>query len=338
MARLEYEGACYHVMNRGNHKETVFHNNSDCEIFLDKLAEFAELYEVTIFNYCLMPNHFHLFLKTSHANLSKFMQSFLTSFTITINRKYQKSGHLFQGRYKAVLVESELYKNKLSRYIHLNPVKVKMYEELTKNTLFERLKEYKWSSYRFYLGIEKKPFWLNRRFVLSSWGGSADEKIKNYRGYVEAGIKTDNTEELKTEKHVMGSTLFRKKTIERYLKCNLSDIDSREQPLLASINAYDPHSVILAVKSYYNLKNEDQITVRRNCSRDARMIAMYITSCYSRRSETLTSLAHIFGLKISGYNSAVDKVKSMLNNDEQLSCDVKRIIMKINNINNKTEV
>ena len=329
--RIEYEGACYHVVNRGNHKETVFNETADCEIFLEKLTKFAALYEVTIYCYCLMPNHFHLFLKTGHTNLSKFMQSFLTSFTITINRKHQKSGHLFQGRYKAVLVESELYKNKLSRYIHLNPIKLKTYAGVTKATLLDRLNGYEWSSYRYYIGIEKKPAWLNRNFVLSSWGNRADGKIKNYRSYVEKGIKTDNTEELKSEKHILGSTLFAEKTIEKYLKSDLSDIDSREQPVLASINSYDPHFIILAVKSYYNLINDDLITVRRNCDRDARRLAMYLTSCYCRRSETLTSLAKIFGLKISGYNSAVDKFKSILDRNKQLSRAVEKITMKLKN-------
>ena len=83
------------------------------------------------------------------------MQSFLTSFTINMNRKHLKSGHLFQGRFKSQLVESDLYKNKLSRYIHLNPVKIKGYEELPLSTVKSRLSEYKWSSYRSYVGLEK---------------------------------------------------------------------------------------------------------------------------------------------------------------------------------------
>jgi REP element-mobilizing transposase RayT len=135
--RIEYPGACYHVINRGNRRIQVFFSDSDYELFLEKLGEYLELYEVDLFSYCLMPNHYHLFLITTHANLGKFMQAFNTSYTISMNRKYGESGHLFQGRYKAQLVESELYKNVLSRYIHLNPVKVKS----LKNVLLPNLKK-----------------------------------------------------------------------------------------------------------------------------------------------------------------------------------------------------
>jgi REP element-mobilizing transposase RayT len=126
--RVEYSGACYHVVGRGNRRNQVFSSDSDYTLFLDKLAGYVELYGAVIYTYCLMPNHYHLFLKTNHANLGKFMQSLITSFTLSMNKKYGQCGHLFQGRYKAQLVETELYKNKLSRYIHLNPVKLKSLE------------------------------------------------------------------------------------------------------------------------------------------------------------------------------------------------------------------
>ena len=329
--RIEYDGACYHVINRGNRQETVFHNSEDCKIFLEKLIYFAEVYEVIIYSYCIMPNHFHLFLKTKHANLSKFMQSFLTSFTVTINRKYHKSGHIFQGRYKAILVESELYKNKLSRYIHLNPVKLKKYESSSNDILIERLNTYEWSSYPYYIGLKKKPAWLNRRFVLSSWGKKSEEKIKNYKNYVEEGIKTDNTEEIKSQQHIMGSSSYREKIIKKILKQDVSDIDSREQPELAAIVSYNPDSIISAVQSYYKLKNKEKITIRRNCNREARQLAIYLTSHYCRRTKTVTALAKIFGLKISGFNSAVDKFKSKLEKDKQLKLNVEKIILKLKN-------
>ena len=122
--RIEYPGACYHVINRGNRGEQIFFNASDYNLFIEKLSEFTKLFDVVVHSYCIMKNHFHLMATTREANLSKFMQSFTTSFTISINNKYNKPGHLFQGRYKALLVQSELYKNDLSRYIHLNPVKI----------------------------------------------------------------------------------------------------------------------------------------------------------------------------------------------------------------------
>ena len=109
--RIEYSGASYHVINRGNRRDQVFFSDSDYLLYIEKLEEYATLYDVIVYSYCLMPNHYHLFLKTRLANLGKFMQSFNTSFTLTMNSKHNKSGHLFQGRYKAQLIETELYKS-----------------------------------------------------------------------------------------------------------------------------------------------------------------------------------------------------------------------------------
>ena len=164
--RIEYPGACYHVINRGNRGEHIFISENDYRLFIERLSEFSELYDVVIHCYSLMSNHFHIMLTTRHANLGRFMQSFSTSFTISINNRYNKPGHLFQGRYKAQIVESKLYKNDLSRYIHLNPVKIKSYENLSLPVIKKHLHDYRWSSFHYYIGIRKKPDWLNRNFVL----------------------------------------------------------------------------------------------------------------------------------------------------------------------------
>ena len=336
--RIEYPGASYHILNRGNHQETVFKSPEDYKLFLWKLAYFAELFEVRIYSYCLMPNHFHLFLKTEHANLSKFMQSFLTSFSISINRKYSKTGHIFHGRYKSILVETELYKNKLSRYIHLNPVKIKGYEEFSYERLCQLLYGYEWSSYLYYIGLKKKPVWLDRRFVLSSWGTRVQEKIKNYKTYVESGIKTDNREELKPKSQIIGSEKFKGKMISEYLKNDFDDIDSREQPLLATINSHSPQRVIDAVKSYYKLSNIKKITVRKGSDRKARKVAMYLTSYFCRRKESLADLSTIFGLKLSGYTSATSKIALSIAEDSKLENDINKIKELLICKNTKTEV
>ena len=117
--RVEYAGALYHVMNRGNRRERVFRTVAEHRLFLDCLAESAAQFRIDVLCYCLMPNHFHLFVRTVEANLSRFMQSLLTSFTVTMNRRQRSSGHLFQGRFKAQVVEGVGYFDVLSRYIHL---------------------------------------------------------------------------------------------------------------------------------------------------------------------------------------------------------------------------
>ena len=121
--RIEYGGAHYHVMNRGNARQRVFRCDGDHELLLDKLGSAVEAFRVSLLAYCLMPNHFHLYLATPEGNLSRFMQSFLTAFTVNLNRRRHSSGHIFQGRFKAVLVEDEAYGQELARYVHLNPVR-----------------------------------------------------------------------------------------------------------------------------------------------------------------------------------------------------------------------
>ena len=103
--RIEYKGACYHVMNRGNQRARVFHSRKHYTLFLEKLAHFCEPFDVTVHSYCCMPNHFHLLLTTREANLSRFMQSFLTSFTLSLNRMRSTTGHVFLGRFKAELLK-----------------------------------------------------------------------------------------------------------------------------------------------------------------------------------------------------------------------------------------
>ena len=174
--RVEYSGACYHVINRGNRRQEIFQRKRDCELFIDKLCEFSGVFSVEIFSYCLMGNHFHLYIRTAQPNLSRFMQSFLTSFTILKNRYDRSSGHLFQGRFKSVLVESELYGSQLSRYIHLNPVRTTRVKALSLEERRRCLREFKWSSYPEICGFRKCPEWLDRNETLKRWGQTPDEQ------------------------------------------------------------------------------------------------------------------------------------------------------------------
>ncbi|MCF6177048.1 MAG: transposase [Victivallaceae bacterium] len=330
--RIEYPGACYHVINRGNWRERIFFDDTDRVLFLSKLSDYAELYEIIIHSYCLMPNHFHLQIKTQHANLGKFMQSFITSFTLSMNLKHDKSGHLFQGRYKAQLIESKLYRNKLSRYIHLNPVKMKNFADLSLNERRKQLHDYRWSSFRSYIGIESKPNWLNRNHVLSSWGDTPNARILNYRKYVEKGLKTDNTEDLEPSEisNIIGSDSFKDRIVKKYLIRNVSDIDKREQPVLAEVNAFTVEDIIEQVAAYCNFADIRKITIRRGGDPAARKLAMFLVEKYCRRKETLSAMAKRFGVSISGLNMARDKFMICLDTDKLLQKKLKAIEIGLN--------
>ena len=120
--RIEYEGAVYHVTARGNDRRAIFRDDADREHFLRALAESVERFEVRLYLFCLMTNHFHLVVETPRANLGRFMHRLQTAHTVYFNRRHRRCGHLMQGRYGARLVEKDAYILRLSRYVHLNPV------------------------------------------------------------------------------------------------------------------------------------------------------------------------------------------------------------------------
>ena len=124
--RVEYAGAYYHVMNRGNARDKIFYGDRDRERFLQYLAISAQRFSIIIHAYCLMTNHYHLLVETPEPNLSAAIQWLNVSYATYLNKKRRRSGHLFQGRFKSILVQADEWFKYLSRYIHLNPVRARI--------------------------------------------------------------------------------------------------------------------------------------------------------------------------------------------------------------------
>jgi len=177
--RIEYPGAFYHIIQRGNDKKNIFVSDHDREKFLDYLDSLCAHYNTRIHTYCLMDNHYHLTLETKEANLSKAMHYLNTSYTVYFNIKRKRSGHLFRGRYKAILVEANEYLHHLSRYIHLNPVRA----GLTDNPI-----NYAHSSYKYFVAQKKPPEWLDTGFTLSLFDKNIKKAKALYRQFVVEGI------------------------------------------------------------------------------------------------------------------------------------------------------
>ncbi|MDD2240722.1 MAG: transposase [Kiritimatiellae bacterium] len=164
--RVEFAGAVYHVMSRGNHQQKVFRTDEDCEIFLTTLGEVCGRTGWKVHAYILMGNHYHLLLETTEANLVVGMQWLQSTYTKRFNASHREWGHLFQGRYKAIPVEpAGHYFLTVATYIHLNPVRMKGYDFKSK-----KLQEYSWSSYPAYTGKVSRPEWLSIRRVLDNLG------------------------------------------------------------------------------------------------------------------------------------------------------------------------
>ncbi len=178
--RIEYPGAVYHVIARGNNRQAIFADDHDRTTYLQKLVYYCTEKEVRLLGYCLLSNHLHLLLETPQGNLSKLMQPLQTSFTLSFNRRHRQSGHVFEQRYKALVVDRDNYLVHVSRYIHLNPVAAK---------LVQRPQDYPWSSYRAYLK-ESSIGGVQRELILGQFAGKGRQRVVRYREFVEGALKT----------------------------------------------------------------------------------------------------------------------------------------------------
>jgi REP element-mobilizing transposase RayT len=192
--RVEYEGAIYHVVIRGVERRRLFDDDADRERFVGRLSKYAEEMEVRLYLFCLMANHVHLLVETPGGNLGHFMHRLQTAYTVYYNMRHGRAGHLFQGRYKAILVDGDEYLLRLSRYIHLNPVKVGKAKQLSLPERIKELRSYAWSSYRSYLGKAKPLEGLDEKPLLAMLGNRKEAR-REYGRYVELGL-VEKDEEL----------------------------------------------------------------------------------------------------------------------------------------------
>jgi REP element-mobilizing transposase RayT len=192
--RLEFEGAIHHVTVRGVERRRIFDDDADRERFVMRLGEAVEEYGVRLYLYTLMSNHGHLLCETPKGNLGSFMHKLQTAYTVYYNLRHRRAGHLMQGRYGAVPVSGDEYLQRLSRYIHLNPVYVRNVRNLPLRERVERLNGYEWSSYRRYAGCCKGGGFVDEGPILAFTGGSGRKGREGYRRFVEAGL-TDTDEE-----------------------------------------------------------------------------------------------------------------------------------------------
>lgn len=223
--RIQYPGAYYHVTSRGNERKNIFKKVGDRKQFLSYMESACLRYGAVIHVFCLMDNHYHLLLETPKGNLSQVMLHINGAYTNYFNIKHKRRGHLFQGRYKAILIEADSYAGELSRYIHLNPVRA---------GLIEMPEKYKWSSYRFYLGSKNKPAWLKTDFIFSYFEGDGTIPEKKYQDFVNAKLygECDSPLEETTASTILGSESFIETIQSKYLNVNRGD---RDLPALAGL-------------------------------------------------------------------------------------------------------
>lgn len=179
--RIQYPDAVYHVTCRGNEQKDIFQDDVDRNRFVQLLTQSMNIYTVKLHSYVLMSNHFHLLVETPLGNLSEFMRHFNITYIGYYNRRHKRVGHLYQGRYKAILVDRNEYLSVLSRYIHLNPVRIKSLLKTEPRERYEQMVNYPWSSLAGYIDARKKETFVHYALVLSEYGGDTDKGRKVYR-------------------------------------------------------------------------------------------------------------------------------------------------------------
>lgn len=180
--RIEFPGALYHVTSRGNERKDIFFGDEDRLVFLETLGGVTERFNWLCHAYCLMTNHYHLLVETLDGNLSKGMRQLNGVYTQYVNRTHRRVGHLFQGRFKGILVQKEAYLLELARYIVLNPVRA---------GLVRRARDWRWSSYRASTGQVPAPRCLNTDWLLSAFGSDRRTALSGYKRFVTQGMDTD---------------------------------------------------------------------------------------------------------------------------------------------------
>ena len=295
--RINYPGAFYHVTSRGNERREVFKSRRDREKFLSYLESSSERFG------CLMGNHYHLLLETPGGNLPQIMRHINGAYTTYFNVKRQRSGHLFQGRYKSFLVEADSYALELSRYIHLNPVR---------GGLAARPEDYPWSSYRCYIGEMASPGWLNEKMILGALAADEADARTKYRGFVEDRLGQKDVSPLR---EAIGGTLLGSATfVERMTRDHIAARNPEEGPPAHRPAAARPTvEQILAAVGRELGPDEKQI----------RRVGLHLS--HELSGLPLRELGNLFGLKETAVCEASRRLRRKIAANPELAGVVDRI-------------
>ncbi len=308
--RLHYPGAFYHVMLRGNGGGDIFFSDDDRYHFFTLVQEGIERYSHRIHTFCQMTNHIHLIVQVGEISLSRVMQNLSFRYTRFINARQKRFGHLFQGRYKAILIDSNSYLLELVRYIHCNPVRAK----IMKNPV-----NYQWSSHSAYLG-EKAFSWLTTDFVLSQFGENQKTAIRLYLDFVEAGMNEGYRAEFHTGLsggRILGDKKFSEKVL------SLADEKSKTW--------WTHDQMIGSICLIYKIGKEMLCEPsKRQPAAEARAVAAYLVQ--ENECLSLTHLGTILGRDVSALSRASGRIRDRLKEDPELEKKVAAIKKQIEQI------
>ena len=310
--RIDFPDACYHVTCRGNERRAIFKDDHDRTEFLAKLQRSAGIYGVKIHAYVLMGDHFHLIVRTPKANLSEFMRHFNVSYTGFYNRRHRRVGHLYQGRFKAILVEVETHLLDLSRYVHLNPVRVGPWRRRDFRKQVGELWRYAWTSLGGYVSSRRQVEWIVYDDVLSLVGGSR----RRYGRFVQDALEYGYSRPWKALRGqvILGSEDFWKRVKDKRLP--RAD-DVKEQPSLRSLERLEPQAVIQQVARYFEIEPHD-LRRKRSGYRDQRGLLMEVMYRYGGISQKELG-AYLGGMDYTAVSHERRRIRERLETDDRLT-------------------
>lgn len=278
--RIELAGGLYHVTSRGDGREAIYFEDGDRLKWLEVLGEVCERFNWRVHAWCQMTNHYHLVIETPEANLAQGMRQLNGVYTQHVNRAHKRVGHVFQGRYKAILVERDSYLLELARYVVLNPVRAGM---------VKGPRQWRWSSYRSMVSSTEAPSWLVTDWILGQFGQVRARAVQKYIDFVRSGLGLPSIWQHLQGQIYLGSEAFVK-------RMQQLSAESASDTRIAEVPRAQRRPKVLPL----------EVFTSRHAKRNAAMAAAFGSGGYS-----LAQIAEHFGVHYSTVSRAVRAVEKM---------------------------
>lgn len=313
--RIEFPGAWYHVMHRGIGRKSIFKSDEQKAFFLSLLADTADRFNAEWHAYCLMGNHYHLMVRTPEGNLQRIMRHINGVYTQYFNRHEDRDGALLRGRYKAILVDAEQYWLPLSRYLHRLPLE---------SNIVDKLKKYRWSSYRAYIGVEATPNWLMTDYILNAV--SRRDRHLRYAAYVVEASDSEVPEFYQRGKisPILGNNQYKASVLSGQMPC-IDRPELKKERVRPAVE-----EIVAAVCQRFRVQEDViwRITRGKGVTSPARIVTMYL--CQKVADMRLAKIAELFGLKsYASASASIRNVERRLLQDEGLAKKVNQVLSDI---------
>jgi putative transposase len=315
--RLEYEGAVYHVTSRGNERQKIFFDERDYFKFKEYLANAVGKFGFNLHGYTLMANHYHLILETPEPNLSQIMHYLNSSYSTYTNIKRKRSGHLFQGRFKSIVVDKDSYLLELSRYVHLNPVRAHM---------VVKPQDYAHSSYRTYVGSDNDTF-VTTSIILGMLSRTLKEARRKYRTFVESVMAVEQESPL-TKLYggiILGKTSFIKDALS---KIELNRLEREETSYRKDLGARElATDVLSAIGEFFQIESD---AIRETGRKEVKKKTLYLLK--RQTSATNHKIGEMVGMSGAAVAKAYQRFGKEVARSARLQQEIKRLEAKLSRV------